>query len=393
MQGMRIAVIAADLIPERLGGAEVHTVELIKRLAEKGHSFDIFVGSSAEIAKIFPKHVTVYPVSYPRVPNLFGISYILFAPFQIKKALRNRQIDLLWAKQVYPQGVVAAILAKFLKKPLYMTAQNPLDYKEELVMKGMIPFQSVWPNALTPIVSFALRKADVVACVSRYAEEQARKLGAKRTVLIPNGVNVEKFKSPRSRASSLRGKEKFKRKAVQKVRIVSTSALIPRNGLDTLIDAVALLPKRFDWELVIAGDGPEEKNLKSQISYLKLEKRVKLVGRVENKNIPQLLASADLFVRLSRKEGFGVSFLEAMAAGVPIIATSVGGIPDFVLDGKTGMLVAPDHPYEAAQSMKRVLEDPELRGRLTRNARTLVKNRYNWDTIADEVKEVFRTLA
>ena len=124
-----------------------------------------------------------------------------------------------------------------------------------------------------------------------------------------------------------------------------------------------------------------------------MEKKIKLLGRVENRKIPTLLASADLFVRLSRKEGFGVSFLEAMAAGVPIIATSIGGIPDFVIDGKTGMLVAPDHPYEAAQSMKRVLEDPELRGRLTRYARTLVKNHYNWDRIADEVKEVFRTLA
>jgi len=379
---MHIAVIAADLLPDRLGGAEVHAVELIRRLAKQGHTFDVFVGDSTEIASTLPVNVTVHPVRYPKIPNLCGISYIVVSPNHIKKVLRGKKVDLLWAKQVFPQGVVAALLAGYLKKPLYMTAQNPLDYEEELVLKGPIPFKHLWPKALRPLVSFALRKADVVACVSQYSKEQVKKLGARRTVIIPNGVDLKKFNFQRA---------KFQGK--RKILIVSTSSLIPRNGLDTLIEAVALLPKSINWELVIAGDGPENANLKSQISNLKMEDRIKLVGRVKNSDIPDLLSTADLFVRLSRKEGFGVSFLEAMAAGVPIIATSVGGIPDFVLDGKTGMLVAPDHPYEAAQSMKRVLEDPELRGRLTRNARTLVKNRYNWDTIADEVKEVFRTLA
>jgi len=365
---MHIAVIAADLLPDRLGGAEVHAVELIRRLAKQGHTFDVFVGDSTEIASTLPVNVTVHPVRYPKIPNLCGISYIVVSPNHIKKILRGKKVDLLWAKQVFPQGVVAALLAGYLKKPLYMTAQNP--------------FKHLWPKALRPLVSFALRKADVVACVSQYSKEQAKKLGARRTVIIPNGVDTIKFKV---KSENL--------KMRKKIRIITTSSLIPRNGLDTLIDAVALLPKRFDWGLVIAGDGPEEDNLKLQMKKYKLEKKIKLLGRVENRKIPTLLASADLFVRLSRKEGFGVSFLEAMAAGVPIIATSIGGIPDFVIDGKTGMLVAPDHPYEAAQSMKRVLEDPELRGRLTRNARTLVKNRYNWDRIADEVKEVFRTLA
>ena len=66
----------------------------------------------------------------------------------------------------------------------------------------------------------------------------------------------------------------------KKIRIITTSSLIPRNGLDTLIDAVALLPKRFDWGLVIAGDGPEEDNLKLQMKKYKLEKKIKLLGRV-----------------------------------------------------------------------------------------------------------------
>src|SRR3990170_5477813 len=272
MQAMRVAVISADLLPDRLGGAEVHAVELIKRLAEREHTFDVFVGASTKISNTFPKNVTVHAVSYPKIPNLYGLAYIMFAPKQIKRLLRGRDIDLIWAKQVFPQGVVAAVIARHLKRPLYMTAQNPLDYKEELVMKGLIPFKNLLPNLLTPLVSFALKRADVVACVSRYAKEQADKLGARRSVIIPNGVDTTKFKpSYRAQVEEVKS-EKLKVK--RRVRIITTSALIPRNGLDTLIDAVYLLPSSLNWELVIAGDGPLYNNLKLQISKYKLEQKV-----------------------------------------------------------------------------------------------------------------------
>ncbi|OGY18524.1 MAG: hypothetical protein A2900_03310 [Candidatus Chisholmbacteria bacterium RIFCSPLOWO2_01_FULL_50_28] len=388
---MHIAVVAADLLPERLGGAEVHVVELIKRLAERDHTFDVFVGHSTEIAKTFPHNVTIHPIKFPEIPNLYGLSYIMFAPIQIKRVLRGKSIDLVWAKQVFPQGVVAAILAGHLKRPLYMTAQNPLDYKEELVMKGLIPFKNLLPNLLTPLVSFALKRADVVACVSRYAKEQADKLGARRSVIIPNGVDTTKFKpSYRAQVEEVKS-EKLKVK--RRVRIITTSALIPRNGLDTLIDAVYLLPSSLNWELVIAGDGPLYNNLKLQISKYKLEQKVKLLGRVENRKIPQLLAGADLFIRLSRKEGFGVSFLEAMAIGLPVIATPIGGITDFINDGETGLLVEPDRPKEAAKAMERILTDAALYQKHRTNGRILVQKRYTWDHITDQVENMLTSIS
>jgi len=378
---MHIAAVVADIFPEKLGGAEVHFVEVVKRLAKKGHTVELFVGPDSRIANIFPHDISVYTVKYPKIPNFYGLSYILFTPLQIFRKLQKTKIDAIWAKQVFPQGIVAAILARLLKKPLYITAQNPLDYKEELVIKGPIPFKHVWPNLLTPLVSFALRNADVVACVSRYAQEQAKKLGARRTVLIPNGVNSNEFKI---------NNEKLQ--IGKRCRIVTTSALIPRNALDTLIDAVALLPKSLNWELVIAGEGPLYKNLKLQISNNKLEKKVKLLGRVENSKIPELLGSSAVFVRLSRKEGFGVSFLEAMAAGLPVIATPVGGITDFIKDGETGLLVESEHPQQAANAILRVLNDAALYQQLQDNGRKLVEKRYNWERIIDEVENVFTSI-
>lgn len=379
---MHIAVIAADLFPKRLGGAETHIVEVAKRLTKNGHRFAFFVGPDDHIKNILPKEISVHTVWYPKIPNVYGLSYIAFAPRQIQKKLQTHKIDAIWAKQVFPQAVVGAILAKWLKKPLYITAQNPLAFKEELVIRGPFPFKRQIPNLLTPFVEFALRSAQIVGAVSRYSASQAQKLGAKRTTVIPNGVDLKTFKIK---------EEKIKKKE-ERMRIITTSSLIPRNGIDTLIEAVSLLSDTLDWELIIAGDGPEYQHLKAQIAKLELKEKVTMLGRVENRNIPQLLKSADIFVRLSRKEGFGVSFLEAMAAGVPVVATPIGGITDFIENEKTGLLVMPEKPQEAARAIERLLGERKLYTHVQKNARVLVKEKYTWEKIADEVNKVLSSI-
>lgn len=378
---MRIAVIAADLIPGNLGGAEIHLIEVLKRLAKKSYNFELFVGPDTEISKTLPSNTNVHPVKYLKTPNLYGLSYLIFAVLHVERVLRELDVDIIWAKQVFPQAVVGAILSKRLKKPLYVTAQNPLAYKEELTIKGPIPFKDKIPNLLTPLIKFALKNADIVAAVSTYSKLQAMKLGAKQTTVIPNGVDFDRFKIPK------------KTKKGKTDTIITTSSLIPRNGIDTLIEAVSYLPKSLNWKLIIAGDGPEEANLKSQIANLKLERKVNLIGRVENRKIPRLLNSADVFVRLSRKEGFGVSFLEAMATGIPVVATPVGGIIDFVKHQQTGLLVEPDKPSEAAKAIERILRDEKLYLLLQQNGKKLVKKQYSWDNIADEVDKVFKTIS
>lgn len=378
---MKIAVIAADLTPERLGGAESHVVEVSKRLAKKGHQIVIFAGHDTRIIKILPQNITVHTVNYPKITNLYGLSYIVFAPSRIKKRLKEIEIDLLWATQVFPQAVTASLIKKQIKKPLYVTAQNPFAYKEELVIKGPIPFKRQLPELLKPLIKTALKNSDLVAAVSNYSKQQADHLGAKKVMLIPNGIDTKRFEK-------LQKSTKESKKAI----FVTTSALIPRNGVDLLIKAVSLLPEKVNWELIIAGDGPQYKNLKSQILKLKLEDKVKMLGRVDNKDIPQLLKNSDIFIRLSRWEGFGVSFAEAMAAGIPVIATSVGGITDFVIQEKTGLLVESENPKQAASAILQLLSNKRLANNLSKNASKLVKTKYTWENIADEVEKAFKSM-
>ncbi len=162
-------------------------------------------------------------------------------------------------------------------------------------------------------------------------------------------------------------------------KIITTSSLIPRNGLDTLIKACRLLT--FDFELAIAGSGREESNLKKLAQGLP----VKFLGRVPNKQVPNLLMTSDLFVRPSRFEGFGNSFIEAMAAGLPIIGTPVGGITDFLVDSQTGLMVPVDDPLKLAQAITRLAKDRKLALKLSQNGRKLVKEQYTWDIVAKKV--------
>lgn len=163
------------------------------------------------------------------------------------------------------------------------------------------------------------------------------------------------------------------------LKIISTSSLIPRNGLDTLIQACSLLKIR--WQLTIAGDGPEEEKLKKLAKGLP----VQFLGRVTNNKIPQLLRMSNLFVRPSRFEGFGSSFIEAMAAGIPVIGTPVGGITDFIDNKKTGLLVPPNDYKALAEAMEKLYKDKTLYHALVKNGRRLVRGKYDWDLIASQV--------
>ena len=402
---LRIACIAADLNPDALGGAEVAAVETIKRLSQK-HQLMVFVGNDKKIHSLLPQSVTVIPVYYPRIPNFMGLSYALIGTPQIAWHLSRRRFDLLWAKQEYPQAIVGAIIKKIFKKPLYVTIQNPRMHEEELVLSGGNTFiKKLAPKLLTPVLSWSYAQADVLAAVSSYSAKETINMGGKRVIIIPNGVDTKKFGvrslelNVQSQEYGVKGsqsndhKDEHKKKIIKNTfTIVSTSSLIPRNGIDTLIAAVALLPKEIKWRLIIAGEGPEGKILKQQISNLKLSQQIVMLGRVENKRIPELLSQSDLFVRPSRFEGFGVSFIEAMATGVPVIATPVGGIPDFITHRETGLLVESDNPRALAEAIEHIASDQALSKKLVSNASELIKKQYQWDVIVAKVESEMLSL-
>ena len=182
-------------------------------------------------------------------------------------------------------------------------------------------------------------------------------------------------------------KEKLKIKSEERV-IITVSRLVKKNGVEDIIKAAQDL--RF--KLLIIGKGEQEEYLKDLTKKLNLEDNVLFLGEVSHKDLPQYLWISDVFVRPSLSEGLGNAFLEAMAAGVPAIGTKVGGIPDFLREGETGLFCEVQNPKSITEKIKTLLKDENLRLRLIENGRKLVEEKYSWDFIALEMKNIFDKL-
>jgi glycosyltransferase involved in cell wall biosynthesis len=139
--------------------------------------------------------------------------------------------------------------------------------------------------------------------------------------------------------------------------------------------------------LVVIGRGEEGALLESHARKIGVLSRVKFMGFIPQTQIPQFFSVCDIFVRPSRSEGFGNSFIEAMASRLPVIATPVGGIPDFIDDQETGFFCSPDNPKSIAEAVLKILENNALRERVVTQAYERVVSRYSWEHIAHDMKE------
>jgi L-malate glycosyltransferase len=142
--------------------------------------------------------------------------------------------------------------------------------------------------------------------------------------------------------------------------------------------------------LRIVGDGSERKRLENLAAHLKITDRITFVGRVSPEKVADEFAQASIFCGLSRSEALGNVFLEAQAAGCGVIGTNIGGIPDSVKNGETGLLVQPDDVEAAAEAIRRLLEDDQLREKLAQNGQKHAQD-YDWGVIALRYKEIYHS--
>ena len=202
-------------------------------------------------------------------------------------------------------------------------------------------------------------------CVSeleRASGLAARTCRADRTVVIPNAVDVRG--TPRARLDASRP------------RLIAVGRLRPPKDFGTLLRALASLPAD-GFDAAIVGDGPERPALERELGELGLRERVSLEG--ERRDVPSLLAGSDVFVLSSRSEGLPVSVLEAMAAGLPVVASAVGGVAELVLDGETGLLVPPADQAALAAALWRLVADAGLRRRLGAAGRARAETLFDLD--------------
>jgi glycosyltransferase involved in cell wall biosynthesis len=215
-----------------------------------------------------------------------------------------------------------------------------------------------------------------VAESERAAGIRARACRSDRTVVIRNGVDLQR---PRRRDEHRHGP----------VALVSVGRLRGPKDFSTLVRAVAALP-RGAMVVRIAGAGPDHAALAAEIERLGLDGTVALLGEIHD--IGRLLADADVFALASRSEGLPMSIIEAMAAGLPVVASAVGGIPELVEDGRTGLLVAPGDAAAFGRALEALAGDAELRRRLGTAARRRAEREFDLAICRRAHVELYRSL-
>lgn len=235
----------------------------------------------------------------------------------------------------------------------------------------------------------ALKFASRVTVLSEYLKNMVNDFGYRGQVyIIPNAVDFDRFSKEVKTDDLKLLRESFGFDDLDKV-LITTSRLVYKNAVSDVVDSLKYLPENI--KFLICGDGELKENLKLQIKNLKLEDRVVFGGNISHADLPKYLKASDIFIRPSLSEGFGNSFIEAMACSIPVIATPVGGIVDFLIDGKTGYFCKPNDPKNIADTIKRVIDD-EKKDLIVKEAYNMVKEKYCWDSIVSMISGVFRDI-
>ena len=222
-------------------------------------------------------------------------------------------------------------------------------------------------------------RASFVACVSHYGRAQLMLTAAPEHW---SKLHVVRCGLPRMRLDGDHG--------VSRRGILCVGRLAPEKGHLVLLDALAALRRRgaaFDCTLV--GDGPLHAEIRARIAALGMDDCVRLLGALPVEKVLELYRSAAVVVLASLSEGVPVVLMEAMAAGCPIVATRVGGVPELVQHGVTGLLVAPGDVRELAEALRQVLEDPELGRRLATAAERSVWCEFRLDASVSQLMQLF----
>lgn len=220
-----------------------------------------------------------------------------------------------------------------------------------------------------------------VVVVNEAVRDTLRTFGVpeSRIVKLYPGVSEDAFVRPDDR-ETFRARHGLERKRV----IATVARCIPRKGLDTLIRAFVDVRRAIPAaQLVLIGDGPTRAHLEALVMKRDLGATVTFLGGVSREDVRRLLACAEVFCLTPHslpndEEGFGIVYLEAAAMGLPSVGSLVGGVPEAVLDGETGILVPPNNPEATAGALLRLLGDNELRTQLGRQAHARAEKEFHW---------------
>jgi glycosyltransferase involved in cell wall biosynthesis len=384
---MRVLILNYEYPPFG-GGAGVATQALARGLASRGVRVDVITAGERDECRsevLWDGHaaeeglLSLYRVKSSRTgihqAGMGGaLSYLRGALPLVRARLRDEHYDIVHVFFSLPTGALLPFLS--LGDTPVIVSLRGSD------VPGYDPCQRSLGRAhkaLRPLTRWIWRRASrVVAVCESLGRLALRTDPGLRYSVIPNGVDLGRFR-PSARARSRRPK---------KVRCLAVARLVERKGVADLIRAISSL-ERGRYELEIVGSGPDERRLKDLARQLGVSHEVIFAGSVDRAVIPSRYRDADIFALAPWEEAFGNVFAEALASGLPIVGSTVGGIPEVVEHGKNGFLVPPREPRALAAAIRHLADNPEIRVQMGRWNRAQAEANLSWARVTTRYLSVY----
>lgn len=397
----KVLIFSLSYYPKHIGGAEVAIKEITDRISPQDIEFhmvtnryDSTLPKESREGNVFVHRIGItrknptmadlkmFPLKYTKYWYQFG------AFFAALRLYRTYHFDGMWAMMAHSCGIPAGLFKTFhpeVKYLLTLQEGDPPEYIEKLA------------RPLWPLFKRGFTKADALQPISTFLLVWGQRMGFKGIAeVIPNGVSTAHFAQPITPEARLAYREKLGLSATD-VLLVTTSRLVHKNAVDDVIRALPELPENVHF--IVYGIGPDESMLVALAESKGVSGRVHFLGQISHDEMPSALKSCDIFIRPSRSEGMGNSFVEAMAAELPVIATQEGGIADFLFDEKrnpeketTGWGVDTNAPSQIAAAVRDMLARSEQVAKVVQTAKALVTERYDWDAVARDMRALFSSL-
>lgn len=354
---MIIALIVGLFPPKWLAGTEIATYNLADHLARRGHEVHVITSHDAGLPELSEENgFYIHRIAWPK------IRFIGIVTFWAKICLTIRKIkpDIVHSQSLL-SGIPGWAVKKILKIPYVVWGQGSDVYL---------------PGRFTRMTSKPiLQNADAALALTEDMKQKMQDICGREISVVPNGIDIKRFK-----ISSSGGK-----KAGNSKTIIFVGRLHPVKGVQYLIEAMAIIHREMpDVKLVIVGDGTERLRLEELRENLDLNGCIQFAGQVPQERIPKIMHQADIFALPSLSESFGIVIIEAMAAGLPIVTTNVGGLPELIKNWENGFVVEPKNPEAIAEKILLILNNNDLKAIISTNNITK-SQQYSWDNAVEKI--------
>lgn len=401
---MKIAIISSGFLPV-IDGVTITQINRLRELSHYGHKVLLFCPDYSKLANIYPnwKAYTGNILPGVEVVNLdsepfFGLDFernVSRKSYQVVlQELQNFQPDIIHVDE--PERLFAG----FLKIPGIDYAKRAdipcvSFFHTNLLEYGKDYFNT--PTAIDTIVKYILKlpltwiynNYDLTLVSSKATQTKLKKLGV-NNILTEEllGIDIEKF-SPTLRQTDFFESKYQIPNIDSKVKLIFLGRLTPDKGWKFTIDAFTKAQKvnLEDVALIIAGDGSMRDRISQELT--KLAPHTHLLGRVSPDDVPALLINSDIHVTTSEKETKGLTILEAMAAGIPVLAPCAGGLVDSIQDGENGLLFTPQNTADFTTKLKTLIDNPKLRQTMGIKAKASVAG-YSWEQATQNLLKIWQ---